>query len=188
MLRWWEESSKLRKILRYPLALIVPVLTLFTLSFTTLTSLTVRSIIRGVMADLTSLSMWAGNRRVVLGMATYLLLLYSSLLIWVIVDPIGNLTGWAITSHPTLVQRAATFCLCCGWLSYPAILFQQFGTLNPVSIRTVTISESSGTARANQSPRVQTTSEAVPRFLSMPPLRSVSIVSVSQLKTFSLKL
>ena len=182
-LRSWEVSSKYQTVSRYPLALIVPILALFTLSFTSMTSLTVRSIIRGVMADLTSLSMWAGNRRVVLGMATYLLLLYSSLLIWVIVDPTGSLTGRATTSHPTLVQRAAIFCLSCGWLSYPAILFHQFRTMNPVSIRTVTISESSDRVLGDQSPRVQTTSEAVPRYFSLPPLTPASLLTDRELLT-----
>jgi len=102
------------------------------------------SIIQGAFAELATISLWGERGRedcqkIIVSYATFLLLLYSSALIWVITQP----TVWMDKSGPAQkylpenmledqsvrIQVFAIICICSGWLSYFLLVFELYKDL-----------------------------------------------------------
>ena len=92
------------------------------------------SILQGAMAAITTLSMWGSmdrqrNKNTILTMSTFLLLLYSILLVWSMAQPFIWIPDfWTTRLSETWFnawvarrQAAAIGFLCCGWVSFPIL-------------------------------------------------------------------
>lgn len=141
-------------IVHWPSALFIPFLVILIARSFAMKDLTLGHLLQGVVAELTTISIWGkrgreGSRNVQLFMATYLLILNSVFLVWVLLDhtadtfvhSLGGPFNPAGTSKPVLspglnksLLPLVILCFICGLLSYPLHLLQLFYMIEPWSI------------------------------------------------------
>ena len=109
------------------------------------------SLLQGTMAELATITLWGGrgrdgSKKISLGFATFFFLLFSSMLVWIIINPGGRGLGgpaadflgedWVEAQERRMVGAASLF-LACGCLSLPLHIGQLYLANKPSSTNAV---------------------------------------------------
>ena len=109
------------------------------------------SLLQGTMAELATITLWGGrgrdgSKKISLGFATFFFLLFSSMLVWIIINPGGRGLGgpaadflgedWVEAQERRMIGAASLF-LACGCLSLPLHIGQLYLANKPSSTNAV---------------------------------------------------
>ena len=140
-------------IVHLPCALLLPFLVILSSQCISKSDLSLGHCLQGVIAELTTPSLW-GNRgregscKIQILMAIYLLVLNTVFLLWMLIDPtaasfvtsLGGPFNPAGASRPVLSPGVdedllpyVIMCICTGWLSFPLFFLQTVFVVDPCS-------------------------------------------------------
>eukprot|EP00092_Neocalanus_flemingeri_P002204 GFUD01002344.1.p1 GENE.GFUD01002344.1~~GFUD01002344.1.p1 ORF type:complete len:451 (-),score=84.54 GFUD01002344.1:67-1419(-) len=127
-------------IIILPMATVVPFLILLLAKCCCMSDLSVSDLVRGVTAEVSTLTLWGargreGSRKIQLWVGLYLFLLYATVLSWIIYDQnqisslfnnVYNNFFYRDVRYPVLLNQCAITSLCCGLVSFTLFLYQVF--------------------------------------------------------------